>query len=117
MVNKLHDAIMSGKGKDVLEPTLKELAKYTIEHFRDEEALMVSISYPQIVPHKKKHEDLTVQVRQLLEKFDTGKLVLSVTLSSFLADWLRHHIKEDDFALINYLKAHPLREETAIASH
>jgi len=117
MVNNLHDAIMAGKGKDILEPTLKELTKYTIDHFRDEEKLMASIRYPQLVPHKKKHEELTGQVTQLLEKFDAGKLVLSVTLSTFLADWLRHHIKEDDVALINYLKVHPLKEETAIASH
>jgi hemerythrin len=29
-------------------------------------------------------------------------------LSSFLADWLRHHIKEDDMALIKYTQTHPV---------
>lgn len=53
MVNELHDAIIEGKGNDVLAPTLKKLAKYTVEHFRDEEVLMASINYPMLVPHKK----------------------------------------------------------------
>ena len=113
IVNNLHDSIVAGTGKEILEPTLRELAKYTIDHFRDEEALMVSINYPMLPPHKAKHEALTRQVTELMGKFQEGKLVLSITLSSFLADWLRHHIKEDDKALIAYLKAHPIAEPVA----
>jgi hemerythrin len=116
MVNELHDAIVGGKGTDVLAPTLKKLANYTVNHFRDEEALMQSINYPALPAHHKKHEDLTKQVTNLMAKFDDGKMVLSITLSSFLADWLRHHIKEDDAALIKYLKEHPLKGQAATAS-
>jgi len=107
MVNELHDAIVAGKGKEILQPTLEKLAKYTIEHFRSEEALMTGVKYPALGTHKRKHDDLTKQVRELVEKFRTGKAVLSITLSNFLADWLRHHIKEDDMALIKYTQAHP----------
>ena len=117
MVNGLHDAIVANKGKEVLGPTLQELAKYTIEHFRDEEALMASIQYPLLPTHKAKHDALTQEVAQLLEKFRDGKLVLSMTLSSFLAKWLQHHIKEDDIALIRYLKTHPLAVKATGAAH
>jgi hemerythrin len=108
MVNDLHDAIVAGKGKDVLQPTLEKLAKYTMEHFRSEEALMAEIKYPALGTHKNKHDELTRQVKELVEKYRTGKAVLGVTLSSFLADWLRHHIKEDDMALIKYTQTHPV---------
>lgn len=107
MVNELHDAIVAGKGTAVLTPTLTELAKYTIQHFRSEEELMAAAGYPARAVHQKKHEDLTHQVKDLVAKYQSGQCVLTITLSNFLADWLRHHIKEDDFALVKYLKAHP----------
>jgi len=116
MVNTLHDAIVAGKGTDALAPALQKLAHSTIEHFAEEEKLMTSINYPGFPAHKAKHRDLTHQVEELLAKFREGKLVLSVTISTFLANWLRHHIKEDDFALIKYLKEHPL-QKPATASH
>jgi len=116
MVNDLHDAIIAGKGKEILAPTLKKLATYTVEHFRDEQTLMASINYPESAAHLKKHQDLTAEVTELVARFDAGKMVLSITLSSFLANWLRHHIKEDDLALVNYLKQHPLKKP-AVASH
>jgi len=108
MVNELHEAIVASKGKEILQPTLEKLAKYTIEHFRAEEAVMTEVKYPAISFHKRKHDDLTKQVKELIDKYQTGKAVLSMTLSSFLADWLRHHIKEDDMALIKYVQAHPV---------
>jgi len=107
LVNELHDAIVSRKDKDVLIPTLEKLAKYTIEHFQTEEGLMSSVQYPNLVTHRLKHQALTKEVRELMDKYRTGKAVLSLTLSAFLAKWLQHHIKEDDFALVQYLKEHP----------
>ena len=105
MVNELHDAIVAEKGKEVLAPTLEKLAKYTIDHFKDEEGLMSKINYPAIALHRQKHEDLTNEVKALVAKYKSGQAVLSITLSNFLAKWLRHHIKEDDVALIKHMKA------------
>jgi hemerythrin len=107
MVNHLHDAIMDGTSKEILTPTLTKLAKYTIAHFAAEEALMKAVNYPAMAEHRKKHGELTKQVKDLVEKYSAGKVVLTITLSNFLADWLRHHIKEDDIALVRYVKAHP----------
>lgn len=105
MVNDLHAAIMAGKSKDVVSPTLSKLAKYTVDHFASEEALMQKVNYPGTAQHKQKHVELTTQVKELTEKYTSGKVVLTITLSNFLADWLRHHIKEHDFALVKYVKA------------
>ncbi len=107
MVNELHDAIVANKAKDVLIPTLEKLAKYTVEHFQTEEGLMSKIDYPHLSTHRKKHQALTQEVLDLMEKYRSGKAVLSITLSNFLAKWLQHHIKEDDVALVKYLKEHP----------
>lgn len=116
MVNDLHDAIMSGKSKEASVPTLIKLAKYTFDHFRSEEDLMVTVNYPGMASHRRKHEDLNKRVKELVEKYRADKCVLTITLSNFLADWLRHHIKEDDMALVKYVKAHPPHKESGSSS-
>lgn len=105
LVNSLHDAIVANKGKESLGPTLDRLAQYTIDHFQAEEALMDRVGYPDRDAHKAKHAALTDQVKELKEKFSAGRAVLSITLSSFLADWLRLHIKQEDMALIKFVNA------------
>lgn len=110
LVNELHDAIIAGNSTGALAPTLHHLAKSTIEHFAEEEKLMTSIDYPQITAHKAKHEDLTRQAKELLAKFQQSKPVLSTTISTFLANWLEHHIKDEDFTLIQYTRKHPVAQ-------
>ncbi len=105
MVNALHAAIMEERGKEVLMPTLEQLAGYTIKHFRSEEELMKQVRYPAMSVHKQKHEELAKEVKELMEKYKSGKIVLTITLSNFLAKWLRHHIKEDDLALVKFLQS------------
>ena len=105
MVNTLHDAIMKKQGKEVIVPTLEKLAKYTVEHFATEEALMRKVNYPEFVAHKKAHEGLTNKAVEIIEGYKSGKIVLPMTLSRFLADWLRQHIKGEDKKMIKWVKA------------
>lgn len=105
MVNQLHDGIVKGAGREIMGPTLKGLAKYTVEHFRTEEGLMTTKNYPFLQRHKQFHDDLVQRVTDLLEQFDKGHMVLPLTLSRFLADWISHHIKEEDKTLIDWLRA------------
>lgn len=105
LVNDLHHGIVSGHGRDKMGPILKELARYTVEHFATEEGFMREKGYPNLVRHKAKHDDLKGQVVDLIGKFDSGELSLPSTLSKFLADWVSHHIKEEDKELVAWLKA------------
>ena len=104
MVNELHEAIVEGRGREVLNPTLDKLVKYTVDHFGAEESLMREVSYPGYHLHRGKHIDLTKKVADLVGTYQRGELVVSITLSRFLADWLQHHIKEDDMALIRFVQ-------------
>jgi hemerythrin len=105
LVNDLHGAIVAHTDRGMIAPTLEKLIVYTIQHFHAEEALMSQVAYPDLFIHRKKHQDLTKRAREIQEEYRAGRLVLSITLSSFLADWLRHHIKEDDMALVAYLRS------------
>lgn len=106
MVNDLHAAVVAGKGKEVLAATLGKLATYTVEHFATEERLMSLAKYPGHPAHKRKHDELAAKAAELIEGYKSGKVVLTITLSQFLADWLRHHINEEDKGLIAWLRQH-----------
>ena len=52
LVNKLNDAMKSGRGKDVLGDILAKLVNYTKTHFAAEEQLMRMHSYPDLASHQ-----------------------------------------------------------------
>lgn len=105
LVNDLHEAIVAGKGREAQGKALEALATYCVEHFATEETLMQERGYPGYPEHKRKHDELTTKATDLIAGYKTGKLVLPMTLSTFLADWIRHHIGEEDQKLIAWLKA------------
>jgi hemerythrin len=104
LVNELHHGIISGHGRETMGPTLKALAGYTLEHFATEEGFMRSAGYAHYARHKAKHDQLAAQVKDLMAQYDAGSLALPGTLSKFLADWLTHHIKEEDMEMISWLR-------------
>lgn len=104
IINTLHDAMMQGKGKNTLKQTLDELIRYTIEHFATEEKLMLQYNYPYYRDHKLKHDELTDKVSNLAEEFTEGNILLNAEVLHFLNEWLIHHIKGEDLAMINYLR-------------
>ena len=105
MVNVLHQAIIDGKGKEVLGKTLDGLATYVVTHFKTEEGMMVQAKYPGYQVHKAVHDTLTKQAVEIIEGYTSGTSVLSITLSRFLSDWLQHHIDGEDKKMIAFIRA------------
>jgi hemerythrin len=95
-VNRLHDAMKLGKGKDELGGLLHFLADYTVTHFNAEENLMKAGAYPGYSAHKVIHDDLLRQVKDLVQKFDAGQAVMTIKVMDFLSDWLLQHIRVED---------------------
>jgi len=104
IVNTLHDAMMQGRGKDVMQKTLEELIKYTVEHFATEEKLMLENDYPNYKEHKRKHDELATKVLSLAEEYREGNILLNVEILHFLSEWLVHHIKGEDLNMINLMR-------------
>ena len=96
MLNELHDAMMVGKGKDVLGQVLDKLIKYTGTHFSDEEKLMKLHNYPGYENQKKEHNKLVMEVLDVQKQFQSGNLAITQTVMTFLKDWLQKHIKGED---------------------
>jgi hemerythrin len=96
LINRLHDAMKAGQGKEVLESTLQELAAYTVYHFQAEEQYMEEFKYPRYSSHKVEHDAFVKKVTDLQKDFAEGRLGLTLDLMKFLKDWVNNHIKATD---------------------
>ena len=83
------------------------LCVYTIQHFSDEEMLMLRCKFPEFEKHREIHEEFKQRAYLLVEKFkewggysDTFALILR----SQVGLWLIEHIKNDDSKIAEYLK-------------
>lgn len=100
----LHKAILQAHGHDVIGDLLGKLIKYTAGHFAHEEALMKSTAYPGTAVHVAHHRDLVKQVTALQSEFAAGKSLDTLAVMTFLKNWLRHHIGEEDKKLADHAK-------------
>jgi hemerythrin-like metal-binding protein len=94
-MNELYVKFDDKKDKADVSKSLNALVNYTVQHFKDEEAYMTSIKFPDLEVHKAVHKNL-------LEKFGTYKTefertgVLTENFFSFLKTWLSAHICGND---------------------
>lgn len=96
MLNELHDAMKSGKGRDLVGPIVTRLVNYTKTHLANEEQFLESINYAFINSHKTEHRKLTEQVLELQAKYNLGDTTVAPKLLTFLRDWLVGHIQKVD---------------------
>jgi hemerythrin len=104
LTNELHDAMRTGKGRDVLANSLERLTSYTVQHFSAEEQLMRRADYPGLGDHMVQHVRLVQQVETLREKFSAGETVLTMDVMDFLRRWLYDHILETDRQYKGYIQ-------------
>jgi hemerythrin-like metal-binding protein len=104
-VNRLHQAMLAGKGKDVLKPLLAEAGQYTLVHFAHEEKLMAGAHYLGIREHVEQHDVLRKKVAGFAARFARGETTLTIELTLFLSAWLKDHIMTTDIRLGEHLGA------------
>ena len=84
---------------------LNYLADYTEFHFREEEGLQESISYPGIKEHKQKLEELRNTVQELhdmLMEEDGPSDAFVNAVQEKVRDWLYYHIQTFDRSVAEY---------------
>ena len=96
ILNELHHAMETGKGKLVLSDLLNRLIGYTRSHFADEEKAMAAAKYPDLATHVAEHRELTKKVEQFSRDFQAGTAGITLQLMSFLQQWLTSHILKVD---------------------
>ncbi len=108
LINKLHDAMLAGKGSEVQKQILDELIGYTQNHFDSEEAFLRSVQFPGFPEHRLNHEKLTREVILFRKNLEKGNAILSIDLMEFLRNWLQNHILSEDLQYAAWVKQQKL---------
>jgi hemerythrin-like metal-binding protein len=104
LINRLHEAMLAGRGTESLGALLADLTNYTISHFANEEKLMADVHYPEMLPHIQLHEGLRRRVREVGARFDRGETAITIELMLFLSNWLGNHVKVADSRLGDFVQ-------------
>jgi hemerythrin len=98
IVDQLTEACNERRGKEEVGNVLNFLKGYVVEHFRDEEGVMLQYKYPKFLAHKQIHVDFTKTVEDLCQKYNTEGVGLAVLLQTnkTVYAWLKSHIFEMD---------------------
>lgn len=105
-INKLNDAMKSGKAKDEVLNIINFLGTYATKHFAHEEGCMHQYQCPSAAANKKAHADFLVYFTKMktdIEKNGVTTMTV-VDLQNALSDWLKNHIMKIDTKLLPCLK-------------
>ena len=104
MINQLHEAMRSGKGKTETSLIVKQMIEYSAFHFKAEETLMKNINFSKFNEHKKEHQAFMDKTYDFQKQLDSGAITISLDIASFLKNWLTDHILVNDKAYSTLLK-------------
>ena len=104
--DQLFEAGKTGKSKEVIAQMFDFLDDYTKMHFRDEEAYMTKINYPEIDEQKKLHKNFIAELAKLKADFEQsgGNITLIINANQMIVDWLTKHISTMDKKIDTYAK-------------
>ena len=103
LVNTLHGAMVGGADKATRDSLLTRLLEHTRNHCAYEEELMSRYGYPGYQEHKKEHDRLTQHLVDLIARYQSGELLLSVAVVMELKGWATVHIEKSDKPLGAFL--------------
>jgi hemerythrin len=105
ILNTIHDATKQGRGEEIIEASLNELASYTKYHFDEEDKLMVQANYPQIESQRQAHKAFLDKIQSYQDEVANGNgLYVVSNVAVTVKDWLKTHILTMDMQYENYLK-------------
>jgi len=104
IINDLHEAVFSRKGREFVSTTIRELVEYTKTHFAEEERQMEAHAFPGLREHKLAHRKLIGTVMEIEQRYNQGAGAISGDVIGFLvSDWLLKHILNMDKQYAPYL--------------
>lgn len=96
LLNELFDSMKNNTSKDKMGNILTRLLSYTKTHFAEEEKYMKQYGYPGLEEQKRAHTIFVDKIAGFKRDFESGKIAMTVSVTSFLKDWLINHISGTD---------------------
>jgi hemerythrin len=104
LINKLHSAMLSGQGHNIMKNILDELSNYTVYHFETEEKYFNKFNFELSDVHKTEHKIFVSKVTDFKNKYETNSSVLTIEVMNFVKDWVVNHIKGSDQKYVQCFK-------------
>ncbi len=108
-INSLESAMKIGKGKEVIDKIIQELADYTKYHFSKEESYMIKFNYPEYQRHKSAHDNFVNKVGEFQRNIKESKVGIALSVSDFLQQWLTKHILVTDKGYTEFFNKNGLK--------
>jgi hemerythrin len=104
--NELFEAGRQQKAKEYINTMIDFLDEYTKKHFKDEEAYMEEIRYPEIDAQKKAHASFINDLAKLKNDYNAagGNLLVILNANKIVISWLTNHIRQMDKKIGDYAK-------------
>ena len=95
-------------GQEVFDEKLGEVFTFAVEHFDAEEALMLSMQYPDYENHREQHEGFKNQIDRLsaLRKDENSPDDLIIQLAKWLVEWFISQTLVHDKKMAAFLNEH-----------
>ncbi|MDD2734126.1 MAG: bacteriohemerythrin [Desulfuromonadaceae bacterium] len=91
LIKTLDGTLHYDAGTEEVSSLISTLNRYAIEHFTEEEMMMLSFHYPDLVSHRMLHDQFVSRLEGIQRDFDDGHHVTE-NITDFLMDWLITHI-------------------------
>jgi hemerythrin len=103
--NRLLSLTTAGATQRLIDAALDDLLKHVARHFKDEEAILLEIGYPEVKAHQAAHQQLLEAAAQIKKNVSLGRASF-MGLMNFLANQvIREHMLMDDAAFKSWLPA------------
>jgi hemerythrin len=107
LINRLYDELSRHSGKDAIEAFFGDLFKGISAHFALEERFMREQKYHDLDAHKRDHEQLLDEIRDMMDEFIEHPEISGDVLAARLESWFGRHFETHDARLHQALGAHP----------
>lgn len=103
LINDFYNNIITHSAQEMMSDVIKALKDYTLYHFTAEENYMRQYGYTGFPGHKKEHDYFVAKVKDFEDRYNNGKLLISIEVTNFIKDWITNHIMRTDKLYSNFL--------------